>query len=179
MPHPARDMTEKEFLRMYEKYFRPLCLYALHYVADTDMAEDIVQDSFVTFWERYPKKDEGNQARATIYTIVRNRCIDHLRRSSSARMLPEDAEGLMTDDEAQTRSPYEARLWDAINRLPERRRQILLMNKRDGMSYKEIAEELGLSVFTVRNHLAITMKILRKEARASNEILMLVLSCAV
>lgn len=179
MPYPSNDMTETDFLRMYEKCFRPLCLYALHYVADTDMAEDIVQDSFVAFWEKYREKDREIQARATIYTIVRNRCIDYLRRTSSARMLPEDAERLMTDDEAQTQSSYEARLWSAIDRLPERRRQILLMNKRDGMSYKEIAEELGLSIFTVRNHLAITMKVLRKETQASNEILMLVLSCAV
>lgn len=169
-------MTESEFLRIYEKYFRPLCLYALHYVSDTDIAEDIVQDSFISFWEKGSAKSVGDHARSTIYTIVRNRCIDHLRKTSTSRMLPEDAAGVISDEEAQTRSSYEASLWDAINHLPERRRQILLMNKRDGMSYKEIAEELGLSVFTVRNHLAITMRILRKETRLSNDVLLLLLS---
>src|SRR3712207_6862318 len=53
-----------------------------------------------------------------------------------------DLENIISDDEARKRSETEARLWKAIDRLPERQRQVLLMSKRDGMRDREIAQEL-------------------------------------
>lgn len=158
-------MTEREFKKLYNLYFRPLCLYALHYVSDASVSEDIVQDSFVVFWEKYVVIDNdmnGAAAKSVLFVIVRNRCTDWLRKVSPDRLLPEDADGLITDVDAQERSFDEAALWSIIGRLPEKRRKILIMNKRDGLSYKEIAEELRVSVLTVRNHLALAMKELRR-----------------
>jgi len=83
--------------------------------------------------------------------------------------LEEDLSSEQIDDESQEglreRSYLEARLWDAIERMPERRRQVLLMAKRDGMSYLEIAEELGVSENTVRNTLAKAMESLRSSRK--------------
>ena len=59
----------------------------------------------------------------------------------------------------------EARLWAAVEALPEKRRQCLIMAKRDGMSYQEIADELGLSENTVRNHIARALETLRQDRR--------------
>ena len=159
------DMTEREFKKLYNLYFRPLCLYALHYVSDAAASEDIVQDSFVAFWEKYiviDKDMNSAAAKSVLFVIVRNRCTDWLKKVSPDRLLPEDADGLITDGDAQERSFDEAALWSAIDKLPDKRRKILIMNKRDGMSYKEIAEELRVSVLTVRNHLALAMKELRR-----------------
>lgn len=158
-------MTEREFKKLYNLYFRPLCLYALHYVSDASVSEDIVQDSFVVFWEKYVVIDNdmnGAAAKSVLFVIVRNKCTDWLRKVSPDRLLPEDADGLITDADAQERSFDEAALWSIIGRLPEKRRKILIMNKRDGLSYKEIAEELRVSVLTVRNHLALAMKAIEK-----------------
>ncbi len=158
-------MTESEFKKLYEDYFRPLCLYALHYVSDASVAEDIVQDSFMMFWSKYSYSDNihnGGSVKSVMYVIVKNRSIDWLRKTSSSRLQPEDTESLIADEDAQERSFDEAALWTTISKLPEKRRRILLMNKRDGMSYKAIAEELSVSVLTVRNHIALAMKELRK-----------------
>ncbi len=59
------------------------------------------------------------------------------------------------------RSESEARLWSIVESLPKQRRRCLLMAKRDGLSYKEIAEELGLSERTVRNHISRALEFLR------------------
>ena len=91
-----------------------------------------------------------------------SRCIKDDVKYFPDRLLPEDVDGLITDGDAQERSFDEAALWSIIGRLPEKRRKILIMNKRDGLSYKEIAEELRVSVLTVRNHLALAMKELRR-----------------
>ena len=61
------------------------------------------------------------------------------------------------------RSEREARLWAAVDALPEMRRRCLLMAKRDGLSYKEIAQDLGLSENTVRNHISRALETLREE----------------
>lgn len=143
---------------LFRTWYRPLCLYALHYLSDPDAAEDSVQEAFTALW-----KQEGAVAdpKAWLYASVRNRSIDRLRRSGRTETLPQDLDGPIADDEAAERSALEARLWTALDALPEMRRRCLLLAKRDGLSYKEIAEELGLSVNTVRNHIARAMETLR------------------
>ena len=81
-------------------------------------------------------------------------------------LLPRDMDGLISDDEAILRSEREARLWAAVSRLPDRRRTILLMAKRDGMSHAAIAAELGLSENTVRNQISRALESLRSYPEA-------------
>lgn len=70
----------------------------------------------------------------------------------------------LTDEEAVSRAFDEAWLWTAIDKLPEKRRRILLMHKRDGLKYSEIAEQLDISERTVRNQLSRALKTLREGA---------------
>jgi RNA polymerase sigma-70 factor (ECF subfamily) len=139
--------------------YRPLCLYAMHYLyGNIDNAEDVVEDCFVKLWEHQP-----DNPKSFLYTTVRNACIDRLRKSKCVPIdiEPKDIEGYITDEEAQDRSEREAKLWVAIDRLPERCRQVFLMSKRDGMKYKEIAESLGISERTVEHQVSKALKELR------------------
>lgn len=140
---------------LYRYNYRPLCLYALHYVHDTASCEDIVQECFATLWEKFEQGFPIANRRAYLYMSVRNRCLDFLRNKGieTESLNPHDTYGIIYDDEAQERSRIEANLWTAIDSLPEKRRQIFLMSKRDGLKHKEIANELGLSVNTVRNQI--------------------------
>ena len=61
----------------FKQYYRPLCLYALHFVEDADLAEDIVQDAFVALWEGHR---EVRDIRSYLYASVRNGCLTCLRR---------------------------------------------------------------------------------------------------
>ena len=142
----------------FRTYYRPLCLYALHYLGDTDAAEDVVQESFTALWQQ---EKAIQSVKSWLYAAVRNRCIDVLRRAGKTEPLPVDLDGPISDDEAAERSTLEARLWTAVDSLPEMRRKCLLLAKRDGLSYKEIAEELNLSVHTVRNHISRALETLR------------------
>ncbi|MBO5876505.1 MAG: sigma-70 family RNA polymerase sigma factor, partial [Bacteroidales bacterium] len=64
----------------------------------------------------------------------------------------------------EERSHIEAKLWTAIDSLPEKCRQVFLMSKRDGLKYEEIAQELGLSVNTVRNQISKALNVLKNGA---------------
>ena len=159
---------QEETERLFAQLYRPLCLYALHYLGDVPRAEDQVQEAFVSLWQE-PQMPAN--PRAWLYAVVRNRCISVLRQARSQRrddivpleeIAPRDAERLISDEEAIRDSEQEARLWEAVRRLPERRREILLMAKRDGMSYRAIAAELGLSEQTVRNQISRALAALRE-----------------
>ena len=101
--------------------------------------------------------------KAFLYTSVRNACIDLLRRQSpiDTEISPTDLCGVISDDQAQENSFREAELWTAIELLPERCREIFLMSKRDGMTYREIAGELNLSEKTVEHQISKALKTLR------------------
>ena len=149
-------MSERHMDTLFRRHYRALCLYAVHYLHDLDAAEDLVQDCFVAYWE---KGEIMASEQAYLYRMVHNRCIDILRKDQPAA-LPEE----LSMEETIDRSEKEARLWVAIERLPEQRRRCLIMAKRDGLSYKEIAAELGISENTVRNHIARAVTSLREDA---------------
>ncbi len=153
---------------VFRQIYRPLCMYAMHYLGpDIQRAEDVVQDVFVRLYER--QRDESaattGMTRSFFYSCVRNACIDQLRRQQpvSHDIEPQDLESTISDEEAIDRSEVEARLWEAINALPPRCREILLMSKRDGMTYGEIARRLDISEKTVEHQMAKALKRLRGE----------------
>ncbi len=144
--------------------YRPLCLYALHYLQDIDLSEDIVQESYTALWEKLQEGVHVVNRKSYLYMMVRNRCLDHLRKKGipTESLKPYDTYGIIDDDDAQERSQTEAKLWTAIDFLPEKCREVFILSKRDGLKYEEIAEELNLSVNTVRNQISKALKVLKE-----------------
>ena len=158
--------TDKQmnFDDLFRFNYRPLCLYALHYLQDVALAEDIVQESYTALWEKLQGGAHVLDRKSYLYMMVRNRCLDHLRKKGipTESLKPCDTYGIIDDDDAQERSQTEARLWTAIDSLPEKCREVFIMSKRDGLKYEEIAEELNLSVNTVRNQISKALKVLKE-----------------
>lgn len=161
---------------LFRAHYRALCLYALHYVDDLAVAEDVVMDCFVRLYER--AAEEASPVLCTksyLFQMVRNASIDYLRRKATEAggeaALPIDAVDNLPDNSAEEeqalveRSQREARLWKAIDTLPKACRNILLLSKRDGLKNREIAEALGLSVKTVEAQLTKAYALLRGKAR--------------
>ena len=155
-------MTSTEIGTLYEQYFRQLCLYALHYVGDLDESKDIVQECFASLIKNNPAL---SNPKVYLYNSVRNRCIDLLRLRKKERIAPMDDLSYISDEEAQRRSEMEVRLWEAVDSLPPKRRELLLLNKRDGLKYSDIARLKGLSENTVRNQIFRAIESLRNNSK--------------
>lgn len=158
------SLNTKIFKEYFIQHYRPLCLFALHYLKDIDNAEDIVQDCFTELWERKDNQTNIADIKPYLYTMVRNRCIDVLRKESliDCNIEPSDLEGLISDEECEERSYDEARMWTAIDSLPEKCREVFLLAKRDGMKYEEIADRMNISVNTVKNQMNKALKIIKE-----------------
>ena len=155
-------MTSTEIGTLYEQYFRQLCLYALHYVGDLDESKDIVQECFASLIKNNPAL---SNPKVYLYNSVRNRCIDILRSKKKERIAPMDDLSYISDEEAQRRSEIEVQLWEAVDFLPPKRRELLLLNKRDGLKYSDIARLKGLSENTVRNQIFRAIESLRNNSK--------------
>ena len=147
---------------LFRLYYRPLCVYALHYLKDKDLIEDLVQEAFTAYWMKQAASDGIDSPRAYLYTAVRNRCIDAIRRQRQDVSLDSLENEILPVEDDVAISDDEARIWSAIDRLPAKRRRIFLMSRRDGMKYSEIAQSLGLSENTVRNQISKALEAIRQ-----------------
>ncbi len=144
-------MTIREFESYFKALYLPLGMYALRIVEDIDQAEDTVQEAFAKAWIQVEGGAEIGNFKSYIYRMVRNEAISILRQRKT-NIAIEDA-GDVPEEQVDT-SERDAKLWAAIDDLPDRCREIFLMSKRDGLSNQEIADELGLSVSTVKNQMS-------------------------
>ncbi len=125
-------------------------MYALRIVDNTSDAEDIVEETFMKAWQAISSGTEIGHFKSYMYRCVRNECVSFLR--GKKEMEPIDSIPEISEEVMDT-SFRDARIWKAIDELPEKCREIFLMSKRDGLSNAEIAEELNISVKTVKNQM--------------------------
>lgn len=157
------QITKKQFSEYFHVLYRPLCLHALHFLNDADDAEDIVQETFANLWDKLQTENIAS-VKSYLYTAVRNNCLTKIRDAKPTTPIDQGfMDESLTEEEQTERAEMEARIWRMIDELPERRREVFLMAKRDGMRYKDIAEQTGLTVKTVENHVLRAMQSLREK----------------
>ena len=151
-----------------EKYFqwmyRPLCLYALNITESYEDSEDIVQQIFVELLEKavVGSLEVGNM-KGYLYTVVRNRAVKYVKKDQE-KVSVESAMYLTDENILSISVEEEALVWNWIDALPTERRNIFLMAKQQGMKYKELAEQLDISVKTVEGQMGKALKTLRDKA---------------
>lgn len=143
-------MTTREFESGFRRLYLPLGMYALRIVGDADVAEDLVQDAFERAWLYLENGGLIDNFLAFMYRTARNICLSYLR--DRRETLDESNIPEVGEEDIDT-SVRDARIWRAIDALPERCREVFLMSKRDGLTNQEIADELGISLKTVKNQM--------------------------
>lgn len=158
-------MEVSRFDKEFRKLYLPLCMFALRIMEDRDAAADIVQDTFAAVWSGFEDTDAPANFKAYMYMAVRNRCVSRIRSESATIPINESGVTEMSEEDIDT-SERDARLWKALDSLPEKCRRVFLLSKRDGLSNAEVAEELNISVKTVENQMTKAYSRLRKSLGA-------------
>lgn len=157
--------STEEFEQNFKEFYQPLCLFALRFIGQVDDAEDVVQQTFADVWDKRLTMEKIGNMKAYLFQAVRNRSLTFSAKHTDRQETESFPDMEDTSPEEQIHNAErDARLWNAIDRLPPERKKIFLLSKRDGLKYKEIAEELNLSVKTVENQIGKALKTLRETA---------------
>ena len=133
---------------LFDLYYKPLCIFAMNFLDSFGESEDIVQDLFVKFWEKYKDKQFEGSLRVL---KLKNRYNLQLEEE-------------YIDEPVYSEEEFEGecrKLYAEIARLPEQCRKVFELIVLKDMKYKEVADFLGLSVNTVKTHFARALKQLR------------------
>jgi RNA polymerase sigma-70 factor, ECF subfamily len=161
------------FKKIFEMYYEPLCIAASDILGSVDMGKDAVQEVFCGIWERRENWGIEGPLKPYLYRSVCNRAITYIKKDKKYReamerytwfMSTDDVMGLHTDEPDE----FNSRVWKAIRKLPRRRKLIFLLHKVHGLSYREIAESLDISVKTVDNQMWQALRFLRDALDAKN-----------
>lgn len=159
--------SEKAFEELYIRYKKRLHSFCCFLLKSTDVADDVVQEVFVTVWHNREKINAHQSFSSYLYTITRHKALNELRGGRATERIEEMEEGqslLFSDDNSDTRvilREYEIILQRAINLLPEEKRLIYRMSREEGLTYKDIGECLGISHHTVQAHISSSVQFIR------------------
>ncbi len=152
-------LTKEEFKTCFDQYFDPIRNYLYYRSSNAELATDIAQEVFMKLWEKQ-KPFEGNRTKSLLYKMASDAFIDHVRKNKVAdkhkHSLRLNLKAESPDENLQyqeLKKQYE----QALAELPEKQRTVFLMSRVEGLTYREMAERLDISVKAIekRMHLAL------------------------
>lgn len=161
-----RSGDQYAFEKMFHIYYSKLCVYSNSYVRSLDVARDVVQEVFIKIWDNRQEFEISHSLKAYLYQAVRNQSLNFIEKSNQKRRLSESLRkhqyffgeenpaDLNTEELSQ-------KVWKLVDELPERRRSTFILYRKHGLSYKEIAEVMGIKRKTVENQMGKSLQFLR------------------
>ncbi len=162
---------EAAFEVMFSLYYPRLVHFAKEYVPYED-AKNLVQDAFVSFWEKNPVVSNEFQLQSYLYTSVKNNCLMCLRHEKIARNFVDNTENRIhnqilfpaleqLDTSVTTFQEMEAIIEKTLSELPPRCREIFILSRFEGKRNNKIAEELNISLKAVEAQITKALKAFR------------------
>ncbi len=139
---------------LFKQYYPRLRNYAIRFVGDTFVAEDIVQECFVKLYEKRFKYSDVSPA-ALLFVMVRNSCLNFLKRKSVLVGEPSfTIPSKITADDTLMYAELKSEILRIVNTLPPKCREVFNMKHFEGLNTREIAERTNTSMQNVEKHLA-------------------------
>lgn len=160
--------SENLFRALFRDEYAKLCRYALSYMQDEQLAEDVVQDTFIRIWEQKQDMLASPNVRFYLVTAVRNNCISLLRKQKVQPVYypdktpePNPEPWYSRREQQEVMDERQQKIVRALNMLPPKCREVFLLVKLQGLSYKQAAATLEISVKTVENQMGKALRIFR------------------
>jgi RNA polymerase sigma-70 factor (ECF subfamily) len=160
---PGR-MDQQAFEKLFKAHFTALMAFSRRILGNEDDAREVVHQVFIKLWERREQIDLSTSLKSYLFTAVNNTSLNVIRdrKKFSSEEVPEHAGEWDVSAELESME-LEEKIREVINNLPEKCRVIFELNRFDGLTYREIAKQLDLSVKTVENQMTKALKILREK----------------
>lgn len=156
-----------DFEEVFKLQFSLLCNVANNIIRNEKAAEDIIQDVFLKLWQTKHRLNEISNIKAYLYRCTTNACMDYLKQHKNVISLrnshAQEASSPSISDTRLMDKELEERIEKALRQLPPKCKAIFVLSRHEGLKYKEIADNLKISVKTVENQMGIALAKLRKE----------------
>lgn len=155
---------ENAFKYFFDTYYDNLCNFVNSYLRDETLAEDVVQNIFIYLWENRNSLPVNCSIKSYLYTASKNKSLNHLRDEKNKNRIVGE---LLTQSEFNSGEKADQFLEfeelrtvisSAIDVLPANCKTIYKLSRDEGLTNKEIAERLGISVKTVENQMTIAIR---------------------
>lgn len=162
---------------IFDKYYQALCYFAFQYTENDEIAEDIVQDLFTSLIEKPRKFDTSGHLKNFLYQSVKNACLNHIKKNKSQDKYHEFLKNNHDDEEDYERKIIATEIYKELNSviesLPSECKKVYELSYFSGMDNNSIAEELGISINTVKAQKARGKKILKERLKDLYPIILL------
>jgi len=158
----------KAFEHVFRLYYSQLMMYSFSITGRKDIAEEIVQDLFYKIWKERENLQILRSMKSYLYGAVRNQSLqynEHLEVQERYRQKVLSAESSGHDNTPEEQLLYnelENIINHTLEQLPERRRQIFVLHRYEGKKYKDIADEMSLSIKTIEAEMTKTYQALKQ-----------------
>ncbi len=169
--------NEEAFEKLYAQYKPVLCKFIQTFINDSALTDDIVQEVFVAVWLNRNNIDPDQSFSSYLMTSARNKIYDFFKETAKNRQMIEQrwlnfSEAGNDTEEALVSLELDELVDSALKQLSSRKRDIFELAKLKGKSHSEIAEQLGISKNTVKNHMVDSLKYLKEVIGKYGEIAM-------
>lgn len=165
-----KQSNQKVIQILFDTYYASLCKTVNRIVHNTITTEDIVQDVFLKIWQKRNDLNIQISLKAYLHKMAINAALSHLRKKYNTSSIDDASPQQMKKHafkEVATQNmefkELEMQVNDAINELPPKCREVFILSRYEELSYKEIAQEMGISPKTVENQMSKALKHLRKK----------------
>ena len=161
---------KKDFETLFRDIYPKLYYAAMQLVKDEEVCRDIIGDSFEQLWLRRTEVEPPKRT-AFLYRLVHNKCIDHIRKQTARNKYIEFYNMLYGTTTEQLENSWEESersiksMYQTIETMTPQTQKILKLCYFRGMKYREVAEELDISISAVRKHIVQALKALRSSMR--------------
>ncbi len=156
----------KAFGELFHKYYGVLCDYAYSYLNDVNESEDVVQDVFVYIWNNREVIRLNNSIKSYLFSSVKHGALNVLKhrivKRKHSSLLLKFLEDLGREEYTEEETYQLRQVRSAIQRLSPQCRFIFIKSCLEGKKYKEIAEEMHISVNTVKSHISKANRIIQE-----------------
>lgn len=165
-----RSGNEQAFEVLFKRYYKNLCVFALRYIPEEDIVEDLVQEMFFKLWEKRDNLFITTSLESYLFRSVHNQAINFLnhekiKRGYKDKVVQGYKSKLYNDDIAFWEFGLEDVVRKNIEELPEKRRRIFKMSRFDDLKNQEIAEKLNVSIKTVEAQMTQAIRFLRDKLK--------------
>lgn len=154
------------FEEAFRLHYESLVAYAVGFLKEQEASEEVVQELFFNLWKKRDSLELTTSLKAYLYRATRNSCLNvlkHITIREDYKVHNEQQRNELEQEagESVETKELQAKILEAVAQLPKERQKIFRMSRFEGLKYREIAEELNISVKTVENQMGKALRFLR------------------